>query len=99
MGIQTDFDAVAIGAGIGGLYAVHKLREEGYSVRAYETGSDVGGTWYWNKYPGARCDVDSVYYQYSFSDELIQEWTWTKRYAEQPEILEYINFVADKFDL
>lgn len=74
-------------------------REAGLSVRVYEAGKDVGGTWYWNRYPGARCDIESIYYNYTFSEELLQEWTWSSRYAEQPEILRYINYVAEKFDL
>ncbi|RNB92461.1 NAD(P)/FAD-dependent oxidoreductase [Brevibacillus fluminis] len=93
------FDAVVIGAGFSGLYMLHRLREAGFSARAYEAGDGVGGVWYWNRYPGARCDSDSIYYNYTFSDELIQEWTWSSRYPEQPEILRYLNFVADKFDL
>ncbi|MET3291860.1 UNVERIFIED_CONTAM: cation diffusion facilitator CzcD-associated flavoprotein CzcO [Brevibacillus sp. OAP136] len=93
------FDAVLIGAGFSGLYMLHRLREAGFSARAYEAGDGVGGVWYWNRYPGARCDSDSIYYNYTFSDELIQEWTWSSRYPEQPEILRYLNFVADKFDL
>ena len=94
------FDAVVIGAGFAGLYALRKLRDElGLRVRLYETGDGVGGTWYWNRYPGARCDVESMDYSYSFSDELQQEWKWSERYASQPEILTYINHVADRFDL
>lgn len=93
------FDAVVVGAGFSGLYMLHRLRELGYSVRVYEAGEDVGGTWYWNRYPGARCDIESIYYNYTFSEELRNEWTWSSRYAEQPEILRYINFVADKLDL
>ncbi|MDN3016153.1 alpha/beta hydrolase fold domain-containing protein [Paenibacillus sp. BSR1-1] len=92
-------DAVVVGAGFSGLYMLHKLREAGYSVRVYEAGEDVGGTWYWNRYPGARCDIESIYYNYTFSEEILKEWTWSSRYAEQPEILSYINFVADKLDL
>ena len=92
-------DAVVVGAGFSGLYMLHRLREAGYSVRVYEAGEDVGGTWYWNRYPGARCDIESIYYNYSFSEDILNEWTWTSRYAEQPEILNYINFVADKLDL
>ncbi len=78
---------------------LHRLRELGLSVRVYETGSDVGGTWFWNRYPGARCDVESLEYSYSFSDELEREWRWTERYASQPEILQYLNHVAERFDL
>ena len=92
-------DAVVVGAGFAGLYALQKLAEQGLSVRAFETGSGVGGTWFWNKYPGAHCDVESLEYSYSFSDQLQQEWTWSRRYAPQAEILTYINHVADRFDL
>jgi cyclohexanone monooxygenase len=92
-------DAVVVGAGFAGLYALHKLRAQGLSVRVFEAAPDVGGTWYFNRYPGARCDVESVDYCYSFSDELQQEWNWTEKYATQPEILRYLNWVADKLDL
>ncbi|MEN4398774.1 flavin-containing monooxygenase [Mycolicibacterium senegalense] len=92
-------DVVVVGAGFGGLYALHKFRSQGLSVRVFEAAPEVGGTWYFNRYPGARCDVESVDYCYSFSDELQQEWTWTEKYATQTEILEYINWVADKLDL
>ncbi|MDZ7728375.1 MAG: NAD(P)/FAD-dependent oxidoreductase [Dehalococcoidia bacterium] len=88
-----------VGAGLAGLYTLYRLRGLGFSVRVIEKGDGVGGTWYWNRYPGARCDVESLEYQYSFSDELQREWNWTERYATQPEILEYANYVADKFDL
>ena len=80
---QTSYDAIIIGAGFSGLYMLHRLRGLGMSARVYERGSGVGGTWYWNRYPGARCDVESVQYSYSFSDELQQEWQWTERYAGQ----------------
>ncbi len=92
-------DVVIVGAGFGGLYALHRMRGLGKSARVFESGSDVGGTWYWNRYPGARCDVESVDYSYSFDPELEQEWNWTERYAAQPEILAYLNHVADRFDL
>ena len=92
-------DVVVIGAGFSGLYLIHKLRGAGRDVTVLEAGSDVGGTWYWNRYPGARCDVESVQYSYSFDDDLQQEWTWTERFATQPEILSYLNHVADRFDL
>ena len=96
----TDFDAIVIGAGFAGLYALHKLRDQlGLSVRVYEAAADVGGTWYWNRYPGARCDIESVHYSYSFSEELQQDWEWSERFAGQPEILLYLNHVADRFDL
>ncbi|WP_315833682.1 NAD(P)/FAD-dependent oxidoreductase [Bradyrhizobium prioriisuperbiae] len=93
------YDAVVVGAGFAGLYMLHRLRGLGLSVRVYEQGGDVGGTWYWNRYPGARCDVESMQYSYSFSEELQQEWDWSERYAPQPEILRYANHVADRFDL
>ncbi|MBM4761232.1 NAD(P)-binding protein [Bacillus sp. B15-48] len=93
------FDAVVIGAGLSGLYMLHRLREEGFSTRVYEAAEDVGGVWYWNRYPGARCDSESIYYNFTFSEELYKEWTWTSKFAEQPEILRYINFVADRLDL
>ena len=94
-----DVDAVVIGAGFAGLYMLHRLRDMGLSVRVFERGSGVGGTWYWNRYPGARCDTDSVEYSYQFSDTLQQEWRWTERFATQPEILRYLEHVADRFDL
>ena len=93
------FDAIVVGAGFAGLYMLYKLRALGLSARVYETGGDVGGTWYWNRYPGARCDVHSLEYSYSFSEELQQQWEWTERYPAQAEILAYINHVADRFDL
>ena len=96
---MTDVDVVVVGAGFAGLYMLHKLREIGMTARAFETGDGVGGTWYWNRYPGARCDVESIDYTYSFSEELQREWRWSERYPAQPEILRYLNFVADKFDL
>ncbi|HVX30830.1 MAG TPA: NAD(P)/FAD-dependent oxidoreductase [Nitrolancea sp.] len=96
---DTDVDVVVVGAGLAGLYALYRLRQLGLRAVAFETGSDVGGTWYWNRYPGARCDVESLEYSYSFSDELQQEWCWTERYAGQAEILRYVNHVADRFDL
>lgn len=95
----VSLDVVVVGAGFAGLYALHKLRSQGLSVRVLEAAPDVGGTWYFNRYPGARCDVESVDYCYSFSDELQQEWNWTEKYATQPEILRYLNWVADKLDL
>jgi cyclohexanone monooxygenase len=94
-----NYDTIIVGAGFSGLYMLHRLRGLGMSARVYERGSGVGGTWYWNRYPGARCDVESVQYSYSFSDALQQEWQWTERYAGQAEILRYANHVADRFDL
>jgi cyclohexanone monooxygenase len=96
---MRQIDAVVVGAGLAGLYMLHRLRELGFSTRVFEAASGVGGTWFWNRYPGARCDVESLDYSYSFSDELQQEWRWTERYASQPEILRYIEHVADRFDL
>src|ERR1700689_4186661 len=93
------YDVVVVGAGFAGMYMLHRLRGIGASVRVYEQGGDVGGPWYWNRYPGARCDVESMQYSYSFSDELQQEWNWSERYAPQPEILKYANHVADRFKL
>ncbi|SEO49583.1 flavin-containing monooxygenase [Trujillonella endophytica] len=96
---HVDVDAVVVGAGFAGLYAIHRLRGDGLSVRGFDGATDVGGTWYWNRYPGARCDVESLDYSFSFSPELEQEWNWTERYASQPEILRYLQFVADRLDL
>lgn len=93
------FDAVVVGAGFAGMYMLHRLRGLGLSARVFEAGGGVGGTWYWNRYPGARCDVESMQYSYRFSDALQQEWTWSERYATQPEILRYAGHVADRFDL
>jgi len=93
------YDVVVVGAGFAGMYMLHRLRGLGMTARVYEQGSGVGGTWYWNRYPGARCDVESMQYSYSFSDELQQEWDWSERYAPQPEILAYANHVADRFNL
>src|SRR5438067_13200385 len=92
-------DAIIIGAGLGGLYMLHKLRELGFRARVLEMGEGVGGTWYWNRYPGARCDVESVEYSYSFSPEIEQEWDWTEAMPAQPEIERYVNFVADRLAL
>ncbi len=92
-------DAVVVGAGFAGLYMLHRLRGLGLSARVFEAGEDVGGTWYWNRYPGARCDVESMQYSFSLSEALQQEWRWTERFAAQPEILAYANHVADRFDL
>jgi cyclohexanone monooxygenase len=94
-----ELDAVVVGAGFAGLYMLHKVRELGLSATLFEAGSGVGGTWFWNRYPGARCDVDSLEYSFSFCEELQQEWSWSERFAAQPEILAYLNHVADRFDL
>src|SRR5215468_8861113 len=98
-GFAEAYDVVVVGAGFAGMYMLHRLRGQGMTARVYEQGSGVGGTWYWNRYPGARCDVESMQYSYSFSDELQQEWEWSERYAPQPEILRYANHVADRFGL
>ncbi|MFN4090604.1 MAG: flavin-containing monooxygenase [Alphaproteobacteria bacterium] len=94
-----DFDAIVIGAGISGMYQLHRLRELGLRVRVFEAGTGVGGTWYWNRYPGARFDSESYSYAYSFSQDLLDEWDWSEHFAAQPETLRYLNHVADKFDL
>ena len=96
---HSQFDAVIVGAGFAGLYMLHRLRGLGLTATVIEAGDGVGGTWYWNRYPGARCDIESLEYQYGFDDELPREWSWSERYATQPEILRYINNVADKLDL
>src|SRR5436853_242897 len=95
----TDFDAVVIGAGVSGLYQLYRLRALGLRVRVFEAGTGVGGTWYWNRYPGARFDSESWTYGYSFSQELLEEWDWEEHFAAQPETERYLNYVADKFDL
>ena len=95
----TAFDAIIVGAGFAGMYMLHRLRGLGFTARVYEAGGGVGGTWYWNRYPGARCDVESMQYSFSFSEELDQQWDWSEKYAPQPEILAYANHVADRFDL
>jgi cation diffusion facilitator CzcD-associated flavoprotein CzcO len=97
--MTQDYDAIVIGAGVSGLYALHKLRKLGLSARVFEAGTDIGGTWYWNRYPGARFDSESYSYQYSFSQELLDEWEWSEHFAGQPEIERYLHFVADKLDL
>jgi cyclohexanone monooxygenase len=97
--VGTRFDAVIVGAGFAGMYMLHRLRGLGLAARVFEAGGGVGGTWYWNRYPGARCDVESMQYSFSFSEELDQEWNWSEKYAPQPEILSYANHVADRFAL
>jgi cyclohexanone monooxygenase len=99
MSEQNKVDAVIVGAGFSGLYLLHLLRKNGFSTRVFERGDDVGGTWYWNRYPGARCDVESMQYSYSFDEELQQEWRWPEKYSSQPEILAYLQHVAERFDL
>ncbi|MBK17292.1 MAG: cyclohexanone monooxygenase [Rhodospirillaceae bacterium] len=99
MAKTSSVDAVIVGAGFSGLYLLYLLRWHGFSTRVFERGGDVGGTWFWNRYPGARCDVESMQYSYSFDEELQQEWTWPEKYSAQPDILRYIGHVADKHDL
>ncbi len=96
---DLDFDAIIVGAGLSGMYQLYRLRELGLRARVFEAGSDVGGTWYWNRYPGARFNSESYSYGFSFSKELLQEWEWSEHFAGQPETLRYCNYVADKFDL
>jgi cyclohexanone monooxygenase len=95
----AEVDALIVGAGFAGMYMLYRMRNLGFSAWVVESGSDVGGTWYFNRYPGARCDIESLAYQYSFADEIQREWNWSERYAAQPELLAYARFVADKFDL
>jgi cation diffusion facilitator CzcD-associated flavoprotein CzcO len=95
----VDYDAIIVGAGMSGLYQIYRLRELGLRVRVFEAGTNVGGTWYWNRYPGARFDSESYSYGYSFSKELLEEWEWSEHFAGQPETLRYLNYVVDKFDL
>jgi len=98
-GAALDYDAIIVGAGISGMYQLYRLRELGMKVRVFEAGTGVGGTWYWNRYPGARFDSESYSYSYSFSQELLEEWDWSEHFSGQPETLRYLNHVADKFDL
>jgi len=98
-GRAVELDAIVVGGGLAGIYALYRLRKLGLKARAFEAGSGIGGTWFWNRYPGARCDVESMEYSYAFDDDLQQEWSWPERYGTQPEILRYINHVADRFDL
>ena len=94
-----DYEVIIIGAGLSGIYSLIKMRELGVSVRVIEAGSQVGGTWYWNRYPGARFDSESVSYGFSFSKELLDEWKWEESFSPQPETEKYCNFICDKFDL
>jgi cyclohexanone monooxygenase len=98
-GRPAEVDVVVVGAGFAGMYALYRLRQSDLRVQVFEAASDVGGTWWWNRYPGARCDIESMDYSYSFDEDLQQEWEWTERYSTQPEILRYANHVADRFDL
>jgi cyclohexanone monooxygenase len=96
---SREIDVVVVGAGFSGLYMLHRLRAMGLSVKVIEAADDVGGTWYWNRYPGARCDIPTMEYSFSFSPELEQEWHWPEVMSAQPQILDYANHVADRFDL
>ncbi|MGY9055386.1 MAG: flavin-containing monooxygenase, partial [Alphaproteobacteria bacterium] len=96
---DLDYDTIIIGAGISGMYQLLKLRDQGLRVKVFEAGTGVGGTWYWNRYPGARFDSESYSYAYSFNQELLDEWDWTEHFSPQPETEKYLNYVADKFDL
>ena len=91
-------DVVVVGAGFGGMYAVYKFNQMGLKIQGFEAGSNVGGVWFWNRYPGARVDLPSIDYSFGFSQEVEQEWTWSEQFAAQPELLRYINFVADRLD-
>ncbi|MEK9556273.1 MAG: NAD(P)/FAD-dependent oxidoreductase, partial [Gammaproteobacteria bacterium] len=97
--VAPPFDVIIVGAGFSGIYLVHRCIAAGMSVRCYERGDGVGGTWYWNRYPGARCDVESMEYSYGFDEALQQEWEWPEKYSAQPDILRYANHVADRFDV
>ena len=96
---NADYDVVIVGGGLAGLYSIYRLRKLGLTIRDYEAGDGVGGTWFWNRYPGARCDVPSLQYSYAFDEELQQDWKWPERYSAQGDILKYIQHVADRFDL
>src|SRR5262245_4407587 len=96
---QPDYEVIVIGAGVCGIYQLYRLVDLGVSVTVLEAGGDVGGTWYWNRYPGARFDSESISYGYSFSEELLQEWDWKERFSGQPENLRYLRYVTEKFDL
>ena len=98
-GTAQQVDVAVVGAGFAGLYLLHRLRKAGLSAVGLDEAGDVGGTWYWNRYPGARCDIQTIDYSYTFDPELDTAWTWSEKYAAQPEILRYLGFVADRYDL
>jgi cation diffusion facilitator CzcD-associated flavoprotein CzcO len=98
-GAPQQVDVAVVGAGFAGLYILHRLRKAGFSAVGLDEANDVGGTWYWNRYPGARCDIQTVDYSYTFDSELENAWTWSEKYATQPEILRYLGFIADRYDL
>src|ERR1700761_8210311 len=97
--MNPKYDVIVVGAGFSGLYMLHRLRGLGFKTQVYEAGSGVGGTWFWNRYPGARCDAQSLVYSYTFDEAVCDDWKWSERYATQPEILRYLNFIADRLDL
>src|SRR6516162_4915064 len=97
--VPQQADVVVVGAGFSGLYLLHRLRQAGFHTVVFDSAGDVGGTWYWNRYPGARCDIPTTDYTYSFDSDLEEEWSWSEKYATQPEILAYLNHVADRFQL
>src|ERR1700722_18856246 len=98
-GATQQVDVAVVGAGFAGLYLLHRLRKAGFTTAVLEEADDVGGTWYWNRYPGARCDIQTIDYSYTFDPELESAWKWSEKYATQPEILRYLGFVADRYDL
>ena len=98
-GTTQQVDVAVVGAGFAGLYLLHRLRKAGFTTAVLEEADDVGGTWYWNRYPGARCDIQTIDYSYTFDPELESAWKWSEKYATQPEILRYLGFVADRYDL
>src|SRR5215211_5458150 len=98
-GSVEELDAVVVGAGFAGLYTLHRLRQAGFASTVLDSADDVGGTWYWNRYPGARCDIPSLEYSFGFDPELEQEWVWTEHFASQPEIERYLNHLAERYDL
>src|SRR5436190_20347937 len=98
-GTTQQVDVAVVGAGFAGLYLLHRLRKAGFTTVLLEEADDVGGTWYWNRYPGARCDIQTIDYMHTFDPELEREWHWSEKYATQPEILRYLGFVADRYDL
>src|SRR5213076_1094979 len=98
-GTTQQVDVAVVGAGFAGLYLLHRLRKAGFTTVVLDEAGDVGGTWYWNRYPGARCDIQTIDYSYTFDSELDRAWTWSEKYATQPEILRYFSFVADRYDL
>src|SRR5580658_1428555 len=98
-GATQQVDVAVVGAGFAGLYALHRLRKAGFATVLLDEADDVGGTWYWNRYPGARCDIQTIDYSYTFDPELESAWKWSEKYATQPEILRYLGFVTDRYDL